>query len=399
MKSAWWLCLTVLGLMAPLPGCNDDTGVAGSGGAAGSGGSSGSGGAAGTGGRAGSGGAGGIVDECPDDPDKASPGVCGCGVPDDDRDKDTVVDCEDDCIYDLSGVAVAGRNGAGVCQCDGFCGPFYEVRRIAAGGTAPTIDGVADGGEWNASNVLTAAPYGQLRATGSEPFGYRFRMLWDDMGLYILLESDFAFHPPPSDRETTPDFSGNDAVNHNLYFDPTFEFSGDPGQPVGTPDGYQISWDVTSGRATRFDGVRGDPMSDVTVDYLPGMLLEAHVGQEFGDNAPWLDPGLISCANYRDCFAPGLAFAQVADNAGLLSGGTLASELFFEWSVFTAPGLEHTDPPLNGERWKFEHAVINVEGPGGATAEGFLPSWSDPQSSTARISFATWPHGTIVFVE
>ena len=37
------------------------------------------------------------TDECPDDPDKLEPGVCGCGVPDTDTDGDDEEDCIDNC--------------------------------------------------------------------------------------------------------------------------------------------------------------------------------------------------------------------------------------------------------------------------------------------------------------
>ena len=36
-------------------------------------------------------------DGCPDDPEKISPGLCGCGVSDIDSDFDTVPDCNDRC--------------------------------------------------------------------------------------------------------------------------------------------------------------------------------------------------------------------------------------------------------------------------------------------------------------
>ena len=41
-------------------------------------------------------GTGDACDDCPDDPDKTEPGVCGCGMPDDDIDGDGAV-CEDNC--------------------------------------------------------------------------------------------------------------------------------------------------------------------------------------------------------------------------------------------------------------------------------------------------------------
>ena len=43
-----------------------------------------------------------LVDDCPDDPEKLDPGVCGCGVPDTDRDGDDAADCIDPCPDDPS---------------------------------------------------------------------------------------------------------------------------------------------------------------------------------------------------------------------------------------------------------------------------------------------------------
>ena len=37
------------------------------------------------------------ADECPDDPEKTEPGICGCGVPDVDSDGDSIADCNDNC--------------------------------------------------------------------------------------------------------------------------------------------------------------------------------------------------------------------------------------------------------------------------------------------------------------
>lgn len=41
-----------------------------------------------------------LLDECPDDPDKTAPGICGCGVPDIDSDGDGTPDCNDGCPTD-----------------------------------------------------------------------------------------------------------------------------------------------------------------------------------------------------------------------------------------------------------------------------------------------------------
>jgi len=50
-------------------------------------------------------------DECPDDPNKVAPGICGCGVPDDDSDGDGVADCLDGCPEDAEKIA------PGACDC------------------------------------------------------------------------------------------------------------------------------------------------------------------------------------------------------------------------------------------------------------------------------------------
>jgi hypothetical protein len=50
-------------------------------------------------------------DDCPDDPDKTSPGVCGCGTADEDRDGDRTLDCEDECPDDRK------KTRSGICGC------------------------------------------------------------------------------------------------------------------------------------------------------------------------------------------------------------------------------------------------------------------------------------------
>ena len=54
-----------------------------------------------------------LKDECPDDPDKTAPGICGCGVPDSgDGDSDGVLDCVDLCN---------GADASGDTDADGDC--------------------------------------------------------------------------------------------------------------------------------------------------------------------------------------------------------------------------------------------------------------------------------------
>ncbi len=52
-----------------------------------------------------------VLDECPEDANKTEPGICGCGVADDDTDSDGTEDCIDECPQD------ATKTAAGVCGC------------------------------------------------------------------------------------------------------------------------------------------------------------------------------------------------------------------------------------------------------------------------------------------
>jgi subtilisin family serine protease len=56
-------------------------------------------------------------DDCPNDPDKTSPGECGCGVPDTDTDKDGTADCNDQCKFDPRKIA-PGFCGCGAPETD-----------------------------------------------------------------------------------------------------------------------------------------------------------------------------------------------------------------------------------------------------------------------------------------
>jgi pimeloyl-ACP methyl ester carboxylesterase len=67
------------------------------------------------------------VDNCPDDPNKTEPGVCGCGVVDTDSDRDGTADCIDNCPKDFGktdpgacgcGVADIDSNGDGTMDCN-----------------------------------------------------------------------------------------------------------------------------------------------------------------------------------------------------------------------------------------------------------------------------------------
>jgi hypothetical protein len=50
-------------------------------------------------------------DNCPSDPNKTDPGICGCGVADDDSDSDGTADCNDGCSDDPN------KTDPGICGC------------------------------------------------------------------------------------------------------------------------------------------------------------------------------------------------------------------------------------------------------------------------------------------
>jgi len=52
------------------------------------------------------------IDQCPEDPDKTEPGVCGCGTPDIDSDGDGTLDCNDGCPDDPN------KTDPGICGCN-----------------------------------------------------------------------------------------------------------------------------------------------------------------------------------------------------------------------------------------------------------------------------------------
>lgn len=155
-----------------------DSGMGGSATSAVASSSGGTGGTAGTGGSATGGTTGGTGgagcedgDCCPDDPDKTDPGACGCGVPDDDADADTVADCDDACPDDPD-KADAGSCGCGLAEgpgCDGLIEAL--VHRYSFDGSnseATDSAGSADGTILN--TTLSGAGFLDLAGTTSDEY-------------------------------------------------------------------------------------------------------------------------------------------------------------------------------------------------------------------------------------
>jgi formylglycine-generating enzyme required for sulfatase activity len=64
-----------------------------------------------------------IEDQCPEDPNKIIPGICGCGVVDSDSDKDNTPDCVDGCPNDPNKIE------SGFCGCGNIekCNPTNSI--------------------------------------------------------------------------------------------------------------------------------------------------------------------------------------------------------------------------------------------------------------------------------
>jgi len=120
-----------IGYLVAATSCEDGAGapaamsaVGGSGGSGGAG----AGPSGGTGGGGGTAGAGvPVVDDCPQDPAKTAPGICGCGVSDIDTDADGTPDCQEMCPQDPA-KKVPGECGCGQPDVDSDSDTVLDCR-------------------------------------------------------------------------------------------------------------------------------------------------------------------------------------------------------------------------------------------------------------------------------
>jgi hypothetical protein len=121
---------------------------------------------------------GGIVDNCPGDPGKTEPGICGCGVPDTDGDGDGACDCVDGCPTDPK------KTQPGICGCqaddpsvpdagEAFCLKALLAHRYSFDGTGTVATdsiGTAHGTILGGANATLSG--GSLSLTGDLGAGY-----------------------------------------------------------------------------------------------------------------------------------------------------------------------------------------------------------------------------------
>ncbi|QTA81716.1 immunoglobulin-like fold-containing [Desulfonema limicola] len=94
---------------------------------------------------------------CPSDPEKMEPGICGCGVPDTDRDGDNLPDCKDACPDD-PGKTEQGVCGCGVSEIDTDKDGMPDCKDQCPGDPAKTEPGVCGCGVSDKDENLDGIP-------------------------------------------------------------------------------------------------------------------------------------------------------------------------------------------------------------------------------------------------
>ena len=144
----------------------------------------------GAGGTSGMGGTGAVtnppsmVDNCPTDPAKSAPGVCGCGVPDDDFDADAVPDCRDDCPDNADRALPTGACGCSTLADTAGCQLLRDAVRnlYTFDGTGIVVEdskGNDDGTLFDASGIVAPADLQNFQING--------RMNLDGGGAFVEL--------------------------------------------------------------------------------------------------------------------------------------------------------------------------------------------------------------------
>jgi|GEM_PF-2323188 len=304
-------------------------------------------------------------------------------------------------VYDTAlDPAIIGNHAAAFSS-----GPMNNsgVRQYTANFTSspPAIDGVLGAGEWDAAP--SAGDWEVIRTPRMEDDeNNRFRVLWDQQGIYLLGESDYDFwaddingqNPAASDLATGDFF--------NFFLDPNTLGEDNIGQLDEEIDNYQIGFNLHEGSRScggdRIAGTEDDctqepnPEEPLATDGVSvtgstfGTLTAAHVDGLFNNASEWEH----------------LRGTHISWTAG--EDGAVA-EMFIPWEEFDAPavtseengsvetGLNHPFAPSNGDVWIFNATRQSSE------PSNLLPQWN----WTSSLFFASHGnegaegHGELIF--
>jgi len=127
------------------------------------------------------------TDECPDDNEKLLPGICGCGIPDIDGDRDGSADCIDGCPSDpyktepgQCGCQQAETAGCGITEWVSITGGTFQMGSSASGKEQP-IHQVTIPDFQLAKTEVTVAEYLSCVADGAceEPGSWSGECYWN----------------------------------------------------------------------------------------------------------------------------------------------------------------------------------------------------------------------------
>ena len=263
---------------------------------------------------------------------------------------------------------------------------FYQAQFTTV---PPAIDGVVSAlgdrgaNEWGFASA-EGGDWALLRqaATSEDAENSRFKMLWDNSYIYILMQTDKATWSA-GNSNIVPFVPGTQiqgisfsADNLNIYLDPNVDgektFRGD-----GEVDGYQMAWNQYEGLGSFLDDGKGGRVFTNT-----GLFLEDHLNTPWGNNGRWM----------------GLRQSEFVQNHGA-DGGVI--ELKLAWADLDAPGeaqfpeglpvetgTAHPQAAHNGERFIFNISRISSDG------GNLLPVWSWHGAQ----GFSVAPHGIVEFV-
>jgi hypothetical protein len=245
----------------------------------------------------------GAVDNCPDDPNKTEPGICGCGVADTDSDGDGTPDCNDPCPNDTNKTE-PGRCGCGIADTDtdgdGILDCFENAGPNSGDGNN---DGIPDSLQ---ANVVTITSY-----SGADYFTV---VSSDETALTNVQAID---NPSPADAPSNVEFpygffgftlegvAPGEEVTATLILPPEsdintyWKYGATPDN--GTPHWYEFIFDGQTGAEFAdnivilhfIDGLRGD--GDITAN---GSIIDPG-GPGFSDDCPndpnKTNPGSCGC--------------------------------------------------------------------------------------------------------